>query len=91
MSDVDKVLKERGNQYNLHGTYADHASLTQDLKNRTRDHKGWAHLPSEMKESIDMIFHKIARILNGNPKHKDNWTDISGYARLIERDLDDAS
>jgi hypothetical protein len=41
-----------------------------------------------MQESLDMICHKMARILNGNPYHFDSWHDIIGYARLIESELD---
>jgi hypothetical protein len=89
MSNVDDTLKARGSQYNLNGSYADHAQLTQDLKERCREHKGWVGMPGAMKESLDMILHKIARIINGNPNYKDNWLDIMGYARLIERELDD--
>lgn len=84
---VDDILKERGDVYNLNGTYADHATLTQNLKKRMREHVGWKGLPPAMQESLDMIQHKIARILNGVPEYKDNWSDIIGYARLIERDL----
>jgi hypothetical protein len=35
-----------------------------------------------------MIFHKIARILNGNPDYVDNWIDIAGYAKLVADDLE---
>lgn len=89
MSDVNEILKQRGSQYNLNGSYRDHAELAQDLKERCREHKGWGGLPGAMKESIDMILHKIARVLNGNPHYKDNWVDISGYATLVSRELDD--
>lgn len=89
MSEIDKTLAERGNRYNLNGTYNDHATLTQDLKDRCRSHKGWAPCPSPMKEAIDMILHKIARVLNGDPTYKDNWVDIEGYSRLVSRELKD--
>lgn len=87
-SNADKVLAERGATYNVNGTYEDHASLTQELKEACRAHKGWEVLPGSMKESIDMIFHKIARVINGKPDYKDNWDDIEGYARLISRTLE---
>lgn len=89
MVDIDKTLEERGNKYNLNGSYADHAHLTQDLKRRCREHKGWSSMPGDIKESIDMILHKIARVINGNPRYKDNWVDIEGYAKLISRELKD--
>jgi hypothetical protein len=33
-------------------------------------------------EALDMIATKIGRILSGNPKVKDHWDDIAGYAKL---------
>lgn len=38
--------------------------------------------------SLDMIAMKMARILAGDPKHKDHWDDIAGYARLVSRSLE---
>lgn len=84
---IDATLAERGNRYNLHGTYADHAHLTQSMKDCVREHKGWQYVPDDMREAIDMILHKIARVVNGNPHYKDNWVDIEGYAKLVSREL----
>ena len=41
-----------------------------------------------MKESLEMVQHKIARILNGDPAYVDNWVDIIGYVKLVLRDLE---
>jgi hypothetical protein len=30
-----------------------------------------------------MIFHKLARIANGDPNYHDSWHDIAGYAKLV--------
>jgi len=38
---------------------------------------------TDQAEALDMIFSKIARILNGDPNHLDSWTDIAGYATLV--------
>ena len=35
-----------------------------------------------------MIFHKIARITNGDPHYSDSWRDIAGYATLVADRLD---
>ena len=35
-----------------------------------------------------MIASKIARIVNGDPDYADNWHDIAGYARLVEKELE---
>ena len=34
-------------------------------------------------EALHMIFHKIGRLVNGNPNHRDSWVDIAGYAQLV--------
>lgn len=37
----------------------------------------WAHVAR-----LEMIAHKVGRILAGNPHFEDHWADIAGYARL---------
>jgi hypothetical protein len=41
-------------------------------------------MKSSQKESLEMIMHKVARILNGDPNYSDSWHDIAGYAKLID-------
>lgn len=76
---IEKTLEERGGTY---GPYRDNADLTQDLYACIIDHKNYDQLDSSHKETIHMIFHKISRIVNGNPNFHDSWHDIEGYARL---------
>lgn len=76
---VDELLVERGN---THGDYAHHAAVTQDLKDIMREHKGWKALSQDQRETLEMIQHKVGRILAGNPNYADHWDDIAGYARL---------
>jgi hypothetical protein len=40
-----------------------------------------------MKEALDMVAHKIGRILNGDPTYTDSWHDIAGYSKLVEDEL----
>lgn len=87
MADIQKTLDKRAASYNKYGSYSDHAILTQRLKQAVRDHAGWNDTPGDMQESIDMIFHKIARVLNGEHTYKDNWHDIVGYAKLVDDQL----
>lgn len=44
-------------------------------------------LTPEQCEALDMIQHKIGRILSGNPNEPDHWHDIAGYATLVENIL----
>lgn len=39
-------------------------------------------LDDVQRESLSMIFHKIGRILAGDPNFRDHWDDIAGYAKL---------
>lgn len=83
MSDIEEVLQERGNRY---GTFLGNATLTQELTNSIRLHRtriGKDKLPPIQQEALEMILHKISRIVNGDPNYVDNWTDICGYSRLV--------
>ena len=77
--DVEAVTTERGVQY---GDWADQATIAQDLKDYMRQLDGWERLEPFQRESLDMIMHKVSRILNGNPHHQDSWVDIAGYAHI---------
>lgn len=81
---IDKVLEERGKKY---GDFDDHAEIAQSLKTVMRTTNGWRRLTPSQKEALEMIMHKTARILNGDPSYIDSWTDIIGYARLVEQEL----
>lgn len=81
MSNIDDTLKERGSRY---GAFSTHAEVTQNLKSVMQCHPKWESLGAHHKEALDMIQHKIGRILNGDPDYADNWHDIIGYAKLVE-------
>lgn len=80
MTDISRILEERSERY---GDFDTHANLSQNLKRTMRDHPGWLNLDDDMRESLEMIQHKIARILNGDPHYADSWIDIVGYAQLV--------
>lgn len=84
--DIDKTLSERGNRY---GDFMGHAEITQEIKRAMHVHRGWSALSDDKREALEMIAHKIGRIINGDPDYRDSWHDISGYARLVEVTLDD--
>ena len=81
---ITDILTERGKNY---GPFADHAEITQTLKDEIKAHlvKRQTHfeITFDEHEALDMICHKIGRIVNGNPHHIDSWDDIAGYARLV--------
>lgn len=79
MSDINATLAERGSRY---GVYTEHARITQSLKDVMRAEPKWAELTPDQKETLEMVAHKIGRILNGDPQYHDSWHDIVGYAKL---------
>ena len=84
MSEIQDVLSERGKRY---GAFRDHAQLTQRLKKVMRDGRNWPFLPAYQKEALEMIAHKIGRLLNGDWTYEDNLVDILGYGQLALDDL----
>lgn len=84
MADVDKTLAERGTRY---GVFAEHARITQGIKRAMVDSPNWAMLSDDKKEALEMLAHKIGRILNGDPEYRDSWHDICGYTKLVEDTL----
>jgi hypothetical protein len=84
MNDVAQTLVERGKRY---GSFKTHAYISQEFKLMMRCSPGWDKLTASQKEALDMIQHKIARILNGDPNYPDSWHDIAGYAKLVEDEL----
>ena len=79
---IDAILAVRRTQ---HGDFTDHARVTQNLKAMAKNHTNWHKLSAIQIEAIEMILHKIGRILSGNPDHQDHWDDIAGYAKLVSQ------
>lgn len=78
---TEQILAERGRVY---GDFTYHAEITYGLKLVMYQHPSskWQRLSLPHKEALDMICHKIGRILNGDPNYRDSWDDIAGYAKL---------
>ena len=81
---VEDTLEERGARY---GKFSGHAESTQELKEVMRINTGWRKLSYSQREALEMIAHKIGRILNGDPNYADSWHDIAGYATLVDKQL----
>lgn len=89
-SDINAILNEREK---THGAFSDHARITQRLKSVIaeellyRHERGQPPLTDMQRESIDMIEHKVGRIIAGNPNEPDHWNDIAGYAVLPTKEV----
>lgn len=77
---IDTTLAERGKRY---GSFDEHARITQALKRAMIDSPNWSALSDDKKESLEMLAHKVGRILNGDPEYHDSWHDIIGYTKLV--------
>lgn len=81
-NNVNAILNERGKRY---GAFLEHARITQRLKAVAHEFAAQHNktFDVDQAEALDMIFHKIGRILNGDPNYADSWVDIAGYAKLV--------
>lgn len=71
----------------LYGPFSVHAKAEQDIKRAVTSQPGWEALNDVQKSAMEMIVHKMARILNNTPDYDDNWHDIAGYATCAENDI----
>jgi hypothetical protein len=80
------TLTERGTRY---GKFSGHAQVTQELKRVMSRHAAALNktFTDSQWESLEMIAHKIGRIVNGDPDYADSWIDIAGYAKLVADEL----
>lgn len=81
-TDVDAVLDSRAKDY---GKFIEGAEIMQILKRLVHNYieaRG-TPLAFDQREALDMIIHKVGRIINGNPDKVDHWVDIAGYATLV--------
>ena len=67
--DIDATLAERGTRY---GEYDEHARITQGIKHVMHGAPKWGELQPHQKETLEMVAHKIGRILIGDPMYHDS-------------------
>lgn len=78
-------------RHKTHGDWRDNATCAQDLKAvirarlAVREAQGQAPLSPTQLESLEMICHKIGRIVAGDASFADHWDDIAGYAKIANR------
>ena len=81
---IDDVLEER---HTTHGDFTEDAATAQDLKYVMRRGRNWEDMPPWMREALEQMQTKIARLLAGDFTHLDSWRDLQGYPRLVEKRL----
>ena len=81
---IEQTLAERQSTY---GNFEDVAFVTENIMavlSMARTN-GLSDLPHTHRMALYMSASKMARIVNGDPEYFDNWHDIGGYAKLIEK------
>jgi len=84
-TNINEILAARGARY---GMFKEHAKISQDIKDVMKATVVWDKLEDDQIKALEMVDHKIARILNGDPNYSDNWVDIAGYATLVANRLE---
>lgn len=92
MDKLGQTLDERGSRY---GDFNGHALATQEIKGVIRNNLAKNHVflglgateQAVALEALEMIAHKIGRIVNGDPLYADSWVDIEGYSRIARERL----
>lgn len=90
-TDIKAILAERGSRY---GTFADLSVISQNLHAAIigpMSQEKYDRLSADQKEALQMIAHKLARIINGDPDYSDSWRDVAGFATLVADRLDGVS
>jgi hypothetical protein len=78
--EITDILQQRERRY---GDFRDQAHFACSFKDLARTAAGWSTMTEYQREGLDMILHKIARALSGDPAYIDTWVDIEGYAKLV--------
>ena len=81
---IEEVLKQRQATY---GSFTKNAEVSQMLKYFMNQGTNYKQMPVAHREALEMIVHKIARIVNGDFNYIDNWIDICGYSQLVIEEI----
>lgn len=81
---IEEVLNQRQATY---GSFTKNAEVSQMLKYFMAQGTNYKQMPVPHREALEMIVHKIARIVNGDPNYIDNWIDICGYSQLVIEEI----
>lgn len=86
MTSINEILAERGKNY---GKFPEHAKISQALKTVLHSAPKWNELNATKKEALEMVMHKVARVLNGDSDYLDNYNDMIGYTQLMINEIED--
>lgn len=85
MSEIDKILEDRGSRY---GDFGVQAQTAQAIREAFQKSQNWEYLPPYMREGLDLVATKISRMLCGDYMYMDNVVDILGYMTLVKTEME---
>lgn len=77
--ELESILNNRAGSY---GSYNEVAKIQTQIIDLLRSAKGYNKLKSSTILAIEMIIHKIIRLVNSGKEKEDTLMDIAGYALL---------
>lgn len=80
----EKIIIERSS---THGVFKDSAVFVQMVKAHMRKCPKWGELTWTQQEALDMVIHKMGRILHGDPLFFDHWVDAQNYLKLVTDEM----
>jgi len=86
MSIHENILEERGNRY---GEFDDLAEISQALKDTwyMKANLNFKEPTDAMNEAMEMVLHKLSRMINGDRYYEDNIIDIQNYLELYRQEV----
>lgn len=74
---MSTVVPDRDHQ---HGGMEAVGCVAQGIKGAMRLGRNWDRLSPGRQEALDMVAHKIGRVLSGaDPRDLQHWEDLAGY------------
>lgn len=82
---IEEVLNQRQATY---GDFTKNAEVSQMMKYFMAQGTNYKQMHVAHREALEMIVHKIARIVNGDSYYIDNWIDLCGYSQLVINEIE---
>lgn len=81
---IDALIAERAS---THGSFKDNSTFMQAVKDLARQSPNWGKMEAYQREGVDMIAHKLGRVLYGDPNFLEHWDDCAGYSMRVAKTL----
>ena len=85
MTEIDKLLEDRGSRY---GDFGVQTQTARAIKDTFESAPNWSDLPPYMQEGLDLVATKLSRMLCGDYMYLDNVVDIIGYMTLVKTEME---